>query len=756
VMYGRRNPYGSGGHGDNLRPHRLSLKAYAAVGTVQWAAQRRATRLTPFLMALGYFPGTPLAMYLPVPWEVLAMLGVLCTLVTTITALYAMDDTVDRQESNRQARQWALRTASIPVALTGYLLTVQEMHARDMDVINWAMLLAYCAGCTLLWLYLFTAGHSGGKRLREQMTRSWLGRTIGTSLEGSKLLRRRKLAHGTEVELDITATGRRASQLTGSDVREEVAARMSLPVERVLIKPNPKDAGKIKVQIMDGTQFAKEIPHPLAPRFPITRKGEMGSARSILEPIAIGVDPQEMNAGKGVILHQLYTLDGFQHLVVVAGTGGGKSTLVNSLIEHMTAANDVDVVLCDPVKGHHAQAWQFAVARTHLGPDAAWDIVHELERAASLIGARSKHRRTKPGAKSATFLPTKDDRALCVVLDEADGVLKHPDRNLRRRAEAAVQTIMSKGRSEGVGIILIAQRGTMNFLGASAGDIKANAYSRIVMGVSQTSEMHWMLPGWEALGIPDMSAHGFGAPGVFVQSVGKQWRTGRAYGLYEPEVIEAIALERCFLMGDEAHTDAMWRYLIECAEAEEEVGFLPGSKLSAHILEHGVPELGSDGEPVDSAAHLERSVPKGPEDMPTWGTPDSPALGELVGEAVDASSRAARATAYYAQQAAERGPVPLEALHVEGATAAPSVPPEFWDVVLQLAVKHGSAGVARRHLMAALEERLGDQAPKPTTVNGLLKTCQQKGWLSLVDKGSASVWHVTKGAPGTEPMSDAA
>jgi hypothetical protein len=80
VMYGRRNPYGSGGHGDNLRPHRLSLKAYAAVGTVQWAAQRRATRLTPFLMALGYFPGTPLAMYLPVPWEVLAMLGVLCTL----------------------------------------------------------------------------------------------------------------------------------------------------------------------------------------------------------------------------------------------------------------------------------------------------------------------------------------------------------------------------------------------------------------------------------------------------------------------------------------------------------------------------------------------------------------------------------------------------------------------------------------------------------------------------------------------------
>ena len=110
------------------------------------------------------------------------------------------------------------------------------------------------------------------------------------------------------------------------------------------------------------------------------------------------------------------------------------------------------------------------------------------------------------------------------------------------RAQQAVKYILSKGRSEGVGIIIAAQRGTLDYLGR--GDVKANSYTRIVLGVAQTGEMHWALPGWDNRGIPDMSTYGEGAPGVFVLAEPRTHRTGRAFALYDTELVQGIAMDR--------------------------------------------------------------------------------------------------------------------------------------------------------------------------------------------------------------------
>jgi hypothetical protein len=646
-------------------PIRMPLALLALFGV--WVGHRRATRITPLIM-IGVYLATPLGAVWQ-PWWFLAVVGGCITLVVWVTARQAHDPATDDSLSEQVAEQWANRVAVLPIAATGWLLLAGAMHRHGVPLASWTVTAAYICGCTSLWLFLFSARHLGDRILTEQVSSAWRRKATGTALDGSRVLTRRGGGGGTEYELDITDTGKGPSKLATAAAREEIAVRHKVPVSRVILRPDTADASRVRVQITQHNPWSRPIPHPLAPAFTTMEP------RSIRDPILLGADPLNTEADAGGISKSLYTDDGAQMLLVIATTGAGKTVLVNSVVEHVTGSADADLIMIDTTKGMAAAAWSWACVRVHVGPDAATAAVTELEQTVKFIDQRAAQRRTA-AIKRDVHLPTTTDPARVVVIDEADRVLVDaPTTDLRVRAQRAVKHIMSKGRSEGVILILICQRGTLDFLGTSGA--KANASTRILLAVAQSSEMAWALPGWEGRGIPDMSTYGEGAAGVFVLAEPRTHQVGRSYALYEPELIEAIAMERC----RPEHEPALIRRMHELTIAGHGVAVLSSGRWHALLSTQGLPALPPPATSNAEEAGTARLAPGGAD--PTtheppggysvpWGSPgaapDDPTDTE-PGEATEmteqtrrATERAIATTAHAARAAEVRGPVDMEAL----------------------------------------------------------------------------------------------
>lgn len=638
------------------------LKVQAAVGLAGHMWRRRATRITPVLMVLAWFPGVQLAMYLVSPWAT-AVVGVCLTWLVWLTQRQVRDGMVDRSTEERRAAQWAWRTSVVPAAGALFFMYCRAARALQLDVwelrvlgrtilggLGWTTLLLYFVGCVTLWTFLFMADRVGMLRLREQIRKVWLYRAAGTAYEGTRVKSRKRTEHGEEIVLDASRSPSTPAELVKPEAKESLAVKHQIPVARVQAHRNSRNAAEVVVRIDHTNPWAKEIAHPLHPTY-LAADGEPGS-RSIFDPIPIGVDPTEHDERKRVITKTLYSQEGGQHILVIAGTGGGKTTVVNNVVEHVSDCHDANVTMMDVTKAIHADAWQSACRRVHCGPDSRLAVVQELEAGVALIDARSASRRGSL-VKQETFQPTGENRVEVYVLDEADQVLADGPPNLRARAQAAVKYVLSKGRSEGVILIVIAQRGTLDYLGK--GDVQANSFTRIVLGISRTSEMLWAVPGWQERGIPDMSTFGEGAKGVFVLVEPQSFRTGRAFALYSAELIQAIAWDRC----RPERVDALLRLFHRYADEGLDIPVLTGGRWHRQIAA-GLPDAPPAPEPEPEVDGLAR--------VPAYGTPppavDEPETGldaALDRMAVAVDSAADRAL-LAAEQAQARGAVPLSAL----------------------------------------------------------------------------------------------
>jgi DNA segregation ATPase FtsK/SpoIIIE, S-DNA-T family len=137
------------------------------------------------------------------------------------------------------------------------------------------------------------------------------------------------------------------------------------------------------------------------------------------------------------------------HVLIAGATGAGKGSVIWSLIRALLpaiAAGWVQVWALDPKR------MELSFGRTlfHRYACQAAAMVELLEAAVAEMHQRAE----RFGGRTRTFTPTGEFPFLVLVVDELAFITAYqPERDLRKRAEAAIATLTSQGRSVGVCVV---------------------------------------------------------------------------------------------------------------------------------------------------------------------------------------------------------------------------------------------------------------------------------------------------------------
>lgn len=138
------------------------------------------------------------------------------------------------------------------------------------------------------------------------------------------------------------------------------------------------------------------------------------------------------------------------HLLVAGATGSGKGSVLWSLVRAMVPAMRAGLV---QVWGIDPKRMELAFGRAifnRYSDDTSGGMVDLLESAVAEMSKRA----ARFGGVTRTFIPTVADPFVVVMVDELAFLTAYcPDRDLRRRALAALSTLTSQGRSVGVCVV---------------------------------------------------------------------------------------------------------------------------------------------------------------------------------------------------------------------------------------------------------------------------------------------------------------
>jgi S-DNA-T family DNA segregation ATPase FtsK/SpoIIIE len=137
------------------------------------------------------------------------------------------------------------------------------------------------------------------------------------------------------------------------------------------------------------------------------------------------------------------------HVLIAGATGSGKGSVIWSAVRALLPA----------ILGRWVQVWALDPKRMELSfgrdlftryADTAADMVGLLEDAVTEMHDRA----AKFAGTTRTFTPSVEFPFLVVLVDELAFLTAYqPDRDLRKRAEAAIATLTSQGRSVGVCVV---------------------------------------------------------------------------------------------------------------------------------------------------------------------------------------------------------------------------------------------------------------------------------------------------------------
>jgi len=535
------------GDGWKVRGPKLKLRHVAVLQTGRWMGKRANTRVVPFLLVLGYPATLVTVMVSPLVVTGLAVLATVVLWMASYRSVARPGETTKARLS--VAADWATRVATLAPAYLAWIWAVRLhilpatagadglgywvalMRALFGTLFDGLWFLGYAAGGVVAWALIFHAPHVMTKHVERKESESSPFKGVD-DFQGARVLSRRKTRVGERYRLSIAGTGKAASDFLDGKLRERLAASRSMPAARVLITPVERNAGQLEVSFRTRDPWAEPLEHPRAPDFATRRT-------SITDKIVLGMEPED---GTPLTI-QLIDKDGGQHVVVVAGTRGGKTTLINSVVEYLTrpapAERDTDVIYIDPTKGKDARAWEPALSEMYAGPDSIMAALDCLDRQCALIADRARINRRavwKVGRKPG-------QRAKLIILDEADRLLANPDQRIAQRAKETVTFITGKGASEAVILVAITQRGVLSYLGTNS--ISANSFIKIMLRVSKPGEMQYVISDWQARGMPDMARYAEGHKGVaLIDQASEGWKAGRTWNLSDLDDIRRISAAR--------------------------------------------------------------------------------------------------------------------------------------------------------------------------------------------------------------------
>ncbi len=389
--------------------------------------------------------------------------------------------------------------------------------------------LAAAAGAFAAWLAAYRSGPATGAREHRAAHRDWYHRRHRWGLHDAHLLEWERTRLGASWLLDTTDTGHLASSLTGlgSHLPERIAQTEKLHASRVTVVGGPI-SGQVRITVRERDPWARAVPHPVLVRDP---ELELPVPCSVKDPLAVGIVPE---TGKPLLL-PVWRQGGARNVFILATPEGGKTVLLSCIRERFTAACDGLLLDINVSKALEDAEWEPACDLAAVGDGERRRALGILLVARAVIAWRAAQPRD-----TAVFQPAAADPLIGIVIDEIDELTDGGD-TLAAAIKRELAHVASKGRSEGVCLVLAGQRGTADWMGGA----KVRAMINVVCAgkVNRESESNHL--GAFAKYIPDMSEYGEGRPGVWaIAELGGHTQKGRAFNLESPLDLRRLAHER--------------------------------------------------------------------------------------------------------------------------------------------------------------------------------------------------------------------
>jgi hypothetical protein len=346
---------------------------------------------------------------------------------------------------------------------------------------------------------------------------AWLAKRIewhhlaarpAVGMHGSHLMAIEPNLNGEVWTVDTYSTGKLASQIDARQLAQRLAGERGVPKGRVEVTDDSDWPYRLHILFRAGDPWKGGsadafIWHPSAsgaydPAAPFADLAP--PVASVLDPVTLGVDPE---TGQPLQV-PLFTGNGAQRILIVATSGSGKSMLLDTIRERVTACQDARLLQINLSKGVEDSWWEPLTEASALAshPDPAARALAILDYLTAVIKNRLNAPARKAGARS--HQPTPAEPALVLVIDEYDEVSRDRDRR------AAVESIASKCRSEGIPLILATQRPAGKWVSTS---IKANISQLVWSKMRDSDARH--AAGSDGFALPDMGAYGGANPGIF-------------------------------------------------------------------------------------------------------------------------------------------------------------------------------------------------------------------------------------------------
>ena len=341
-----------------------------------------------------------------------------------------------------------------------------------------------------------------GRIERRKQREAWPEFAAAVGLSGSVVEKREDTRLGERILVNIKGTGKRARAIATGDVAVRIAEHYRIAKSRVKITEVARDATLISISIRRVDPWKHAILHPLLTDTP---EIELPVPTDITAgPAVIGQDPE---TGDPLGL-SVWDEDGARRTMVVAALGGGKTVLLNNVIERVTACNNAIVIGADLTKAKDLREWRKggAVPIAACGPEEKGKAALILKAMHMAIDYRAANNR------ESVFHPRENRPAIILVLDEIDGLVGG-NSAAAQAAREHLTYIVSKGRSESIGVIIVGQRGTAKWLGGA--DLRALLEQVVLLKVNRPNEVA-LATGGVDLGLPDMTTYGEGKAGVAV------------------------------------------------------------------------------------------------------------------------------------------------------------------------------------------------------------------------------------------------
>ncbi|MFI5867250.1 hypothetical protein [Streptomyces sp. NPDC051546] len=215
------------------------------------------------------------------------------------------------------------------------------------------------------------------------------------------------------------------------NVLTQVATTLRVGESRLLAQASdPEDAALVDLRVLTRDPFANPLPYPQRPPL----------SCSILNPLSLGMSLE--GEATPVVLAG-------QHVIIVADTGGGKTAMVQTIAEYVTACHDAAIVDIDPAKRGLKALAPLAVMTARTPEESEAVLQSLLDRALRRIASM-------PPTQDM-WIPTFQDPAILAVVEE------YP--KLTKQGKKLAVELLRLGREAMITEVIVTQDATEDTLG---------------------------------------------------------------------------------------------------------------------------------------------------------------------------------------------------------------------------------------------------------------------------------------------------